>query len=141
MIKQQRRKRRSIINQNQDLIDKRKSSTLSDGEKKIAKCLKDLGVAYEREYYMKGLFNPATKCPLFFDFYLPRLRIAIEFDGSHHFKPVYGEKQFNEQVIKDKIKNKFCNNNGIWILRIPYWKKDIKAAIIKYLEVYYSKKP
>jgi len=58
-----------------------------------------------------------------------KLRILIEVDGEHHYKPVrFGgisferaEKKFIECQHHDKIKNNYCINNNIPLLRIPYW--------------------
>lgn len=128
------RKHQRMLIQNKTLIERRKASKLSDGEKEIAKALDALYIDHEREVLYKGLINPKTKCPLFFDFFISKYKIAVEFDGPQHFKPVYGEAQFMEQKMKDKIKNVFCNKKGILLLRIPYWKKDVKHEIYRFLE-------
>ena len=55
----------------------------------------------------------------------------IELDGQQHFKPVCfgGNKkiallEFEKIKVKDKIKNEYCQNNNIPLLRIPYWDFD-----------------
>ena len=48
----------------------------------------------------------------------------IEFDGEQHYK---NQNFFQDlQYIKnnDKIKNEYCKNNNISLVRIPYWEKD-----------------
>lgn len=119
---------------NKDLIDSRKKCELSSGERKIAEILGKNGIDFISEYYDPKLFNHKTNCLLFFDFYLPKYKMVIEFDGPHHFKPGKGENHLNKQIAKDCIKDKFCKNNGIKILRIPYWKKDIEAEICSYFD-------
>ena len=60
-----------------------------------------------------------------FDFYIPSLKIAIEYDGKQHFEPIeyFGGKESFEILQKhDAIKNEYCKNNGISLLRIPYYK-------------------
>lgn len=47
-----------------------------------------------------------------FDFYLPKLGLVIEYDGSHH------EKEQNK--AKDLYKDKWLKNNGIKCARFPY---------------------
>lgn len=60
-----------------------------------------------------GIYNDSNK--------LIRL---IEFDGEQHYK---NQNFFQDlQYIKnnDKIKNEYCKNNNISLVRIPYWEKD-----------------
>ena len=61
--------------------------------------------------------------PLKFDFYLSDYNICIEYDGKQHFQPIKffgGIKSFKELIIKDEIKNRFCQENNISLLRISY---------------------
>lgn len=49
--------------------------------------------------------------------------MLIEFDGIQHFVPVErfsGLKTFKQTQWNDKIKNEFCNNNNIKLIRIKY---------------------
>ena len=53
------------------------------------------------------------------DFFLPKYRIAIECQGGQHFKSVKyfgGDEDFKKRILRDKIKNKLCKENGINIL-------------------------
>ena len=53
--------------------------------------------------------------------------MCIEYDGEQHFKPIEyfgGEAHFKIQQKHDKIKDDFCKENGISLLRIPYYKFD-----------------
>ena len=63
------------------------------------------------------------KNKLKFDFYLVDKNICIEFDGIQHFKSIRffgGDKSFELQKIKDKIKNEFCEKEGIKLIRFRY---------------------
>lgn len=64
------------------------------------------------------------KGQLIFDFYISELNTCIEFDGEQHFRFVeYYHRTiegFKEQQLKDKIKNEYCLNNNIRLIRIPY---------------------
>lgn len=62
------------------------------------------------------------KNKLLFDFYLPELNMCIEYDGEQHFKPhyIWGEISFNLTQIRDKIKNIYCKEKNINLLRIKY---------------------
>lgn len=73
-----------------------------------------------------------------FDFYLPRYNLFIEYDGEQHYKPVRFHTQSNEEMERtfeetqrrDKIKNRYCEDNDINLLRIPYWEKENIETII-----------
>jgi very-short-patch-repair endonuclease len=63
------------------------------------------------------------KNPLSFDFYLPDHNICIEFDGKQHYIPnerFGGLDEFKNTKIRDDIKNKWCSNNNIELIRIKY---------------------
>lgn len=67
-----------------------------------------------------------------FDNYLNDYHILIEYDGEGHYKPIPrgsmtkedAELQLEKQKIHDKIKDEYCINNNIPLIRIPYWEKD-----------------
>lgn len=59
--------------------------------------------------------------PLPFDFYLPDYNLVIEFDGQHHYYAIHGEKRFQKTQQHDLMKNEYCKQKGIELLRIPYW--------------------
>lgn len=100
----------------------------SVGEKQIQKILEENGVAYEHE---KRFENCKDKRSLPFDFYLPDYNICIEFDGRHHFEPVYGDERYSITVKHDLIKNNYCNENNITLIRIPYWESQNINEILK----------
>ena len=61
-----------------------------------------------------------------FDFYLPEYNLCIEYDGEHHFHIVskYGGVEYLEKVKRnDTIKNIWCLDNSIKLLRISYKEK------------------
>jgi hypothetical protein len=58
----------------------------------------------------------------------------IEFDGIQHFEPVDffgGQDQFEYQQQNDQIKNQYCKDNNIPLLRIPYWEFDNIETILE----------
>ena len=74
--------------------------------------------------------------PLPFDFFLPDRNKAIEFDGKHHYSPIFSEEQHQQTVKHDAIKNEYCKQNGIELLRIPYWKgHDIPEILSQFIQV------
>ena len=86
---------------------------------------------FENEKIFEGC---KYKYVLPFDFYLTELNICIEYDGIQHFLPIEiwgGEETLIEQQKKDKIKNQFCKDNKIKLIRINY-KQDINMELEKY---------
>lgn len=133
-----RRKIKDRIDYNMDLIKERKESKMSAGELVIAEFLKKNLVDFEREYYDPVLVNKYTNSLLFFDFYLPKYKLVIEFDGIYHYKPIEGADALSKQIRRDNIKNRYCKNKGIKILRIPYWEsKKIEETICKYFDKHF----
>lgn len=107
------------------LIQLRVNSEPSAGEKAVIDFLTANRILFKREKYGPKLFNPKTNSLLFFDFYLPDYNLVIEFDGCHHFKIIDGDKdKFLEVKYRDRIKNEFCQKNGIHLLRL----KNIKEV-------------
>ena len=92
----------------------------SKGEIEICNFLNDNKINYIRQ---KTFLNCKNIKFLPFDFYLSDLNICIEYDGEQHFKMVEywgGEKTLNRIKKCDDIKNEFCNNNLIKLIRIDY---------------------
>ena len=80
--------------------------------------------------------------PLPFDFYLPDYNMCIEFNGRQHYNwkdyvfsnSISNEERkilFEEQKRRDNIKKKYCEDNGIRLLIIPYWDLDRVYDILK----------
>lgn len=62
--------------------------------------------------------------PLPFDFYLPNHNTVIEYDGEQHYRSVNswgGDDALEVRKKHDKIKNDYCNEHGISIIRLPYY--------------------
>ena len=82
------------------------------------------------------------KRQLKFDFYLPKHNLCIEFDGEQHFKPHdfsskldEKEKKKNLKLVqyRDQIKNDYCKNNGINLLRIRY-DENVEEKLTEYFQ-------
>ena len=92
----------------------------SKGEKDIAKFLDKHNVSYYRQHKFDDCKNIFS---LPFDFYIPSMRICIEFDGKQHYEPISffgGAESFNKLKTNDKIKNDYCEENYINLIRIKY---------------------
>ncbi len=107
---------RGHINQHQGCP----SCNESHGERVIAKWLDEQGIKYKRQ---KRWSDCKYKNVLPFDFYLPEVSIAIEYDGEQHFisKEYWGgDESFALIKLKDEIKTKYCLDNNIPLVRITY---------------------
>jgi len=103
----------------------------SVGELKVKNILINNNINFEEQ---KRFSKCKHKGSLPFDFYLPDLNICVEYQGIQHYEPIGefgGEKSFEEQKIKDNIKRKFCEDNKIILIEIPYWIKDIEKYLVE----------
>lgn len=94
----------------------------SKGEREIRLWLESQHITYECQ---KTFEDCCDIRPLPFDFYLPNYNKCIEYDGQQHFEPIdfFGGQECFEYTAKhDNIKNEYCKNNGISLLRIPYFR-------------------
>lgn len=95
----------------------------SSGNRKIRKTLNNK-IKYIDEYRFDECKNIYA---LPFDFYLPDYNLCIEYHGIQHYKEIGffsaggGLKGLKK---RDKIKEKFCKDNGINLLVIPYTEFD-----------------
>lgn len=103
----------------------------SKGERNIELFLNNYNIKHIRQYKFK-------ECKFFrelpFDFYLPEHNICIEFDGIQHFKIIKhfgGIDSFINRKIRDTIKNIYCENNEIKLLRISYLEINNIEKILK----------
>lgn len=114
----------------------------SKNELKVAEILRTL----KYEYVPQTNFSDCTDVGLLrFDFGVyknDKLICLIEYDGEQHYMPVkfYGmsddkaQQKLLDTQRRDKIKNDYCSQNNIPLLRIPYWeKKNMKKIITEYL--------
>ena len=98
----------------------------SSGELKIENVLKENNINFKQQYQITDFSLYSL-----FDFAIfdddNNLIKLIEFDGEQHFKPIEhfgGEEKFKIQQERDERKNKYCEENNLNLLRIPYWDYD-----------------
>ncbi len=104
--------------------------SFSKGENFIMNYMNDNNINYIHQY---SFDDCKYKNKLKFDFYLPDYNICIEYDGEQHFRPIDyfgGNDRFKHQKVMDEIKNKYCENKNIKMLRIPYYYKYSKVESI-----------
>lgn len=112
----------------------KKCSPKSKGEEKIANLLDKMKINYIREKKYKDCVGIGG-LPLRFDFFIPEFNTLIEFDGQQHFIEASGKWLGATPITKihDKIKDKYCYDNGIDLYRIPYYKIDRILDILLHL--------
>lgn len=93
---------------------------MSHGEQAVSKILRENNIPFESE---KILFKFANGHVAKFDFYVDE-KYIIEYDGETHYQynlhGWHSEKQLKAQQERDIIKNQWCKDNNIPLIRIPY---------------------
>ena len=110
---------------------------MSSGERFVEDVLKDINVDFKNQYSFPDC---KYKNRLHFDFAVfsnSELLYLIEYDGEQHYKLVDwfgGTKGFEESKLRDEIKNQYCVDHNIPLLRIPYSfsNEEIKRTIYEY---------
>lgn len=106
--------------------------------REILNSLEKQGLSYITEKTFPALKSNKL---LRFDVYVPSLNLCIEYDGPHHTQPVtYGTMthedavvQFEKQQRHDELKNQFCEENNIELIRIPYTDYNPGAVVSSYI--------
>lgn len=102
----------------------------SSGEMLVASTLEELNIQYKAQKRFRTCKN---KTILPFDFYLPQYKKVIEYHGEHHYHAVNWSGNLNVNQLttnllrvqlNDLIKKKWCDENNIQYVEIPYWNKD-----------------
>ena len=104
----------------------------SKGEREIRNELDRLGIDYIYQHSFKNCF---FKNKLKFDFYIPKLNTCVEYDGEQHFKPIEfygGISNFIKQKERDLVKERYCSDYNIKLIRISY-KDDLKNKLLECL--------
>lgn len=98
----------------------------SRGEKMISKWLDNNDIDYDREFIFKDLVSINNGYPRF-DFVIyntnNEIHSLVEYDGIQHFEHrdfLMTEKEFNTLQANDNLKNVYCIENNIELLRISY---------------------
>jgi very-short-patch-repair endonuclease len=105
----------------------------SKGMQKIRNFLTDNNILFDEEKKFDDCKNIR---PLPFDFFLKDYNTIIEFDGQHHFTSIPawgGHERLKTTQINDCIKNKYCEDNKIILIRIPFNKlNNIEEILSSY---------
>ena len=102
----------------------------SKGEKEIIKILSKLKINYIYQFKIEN-YNYR------YDFFIPKLKLLIEFDGIQHFKIVnfFGKENYEKTIKNDIQKNLIAKRYGYQLLRIKY-NDNIEKTINNALKVF-----
>lgn len=111
---------------------------MSVGEHYVMESLDELHIKY---VFQKKFSECRDKRVLPFDFYLPEHNMCIEYDGEQHRQVnAFGSKDkkqakwhFEVQHKHDLIKNKYCEDNNIRLLRLWYSKNNTLAKVREHI--------
>lgn len=97
----------------------------SKGEEKCRRYFVLQNINFQRQYSFDDCRNIEL---LRFDFAIfnenGSLSFLCEYDGEFHYLAIESEKKLKYQQKLDSIKNIYCQQNNIHLLRIPYWDFD-----------------
>jgi hypothetical protein len=101
-------------------------SISNKGEDLVAEALQNiLNSSIQRNIRPAFLCNPETGKNMEIDCFSEEYAVAVEYNGVQHYKfpSVFykNEKDFNDQVYRDKLKKKLCDENDIYLIVVPYW--------------------
>ena len=117
----------------------------SSGEEVIKQWLSNNKFNYKQEYVFDDCVYERK---LRFDFAIfdntHNVELLIEFDGEQHYAPSRYRKDAEKNIdvlktvkARDETKNRYCAENNIALLRIPYWEfENIEKILSKELGVY-----
>lgn len=112
--------------------------SMSHGELVVKEILDKHRMSYEMQKTFEDLRMVGE---LSYDFYLPKNKILIEYQGVQHYKPndfFGGEEEFQKQVIRDELKRQYAQENKYQLLEIPYTiarKNEIEEEILKHIDI------
>lgn len=100
----------------------------SKGEEVVKDFLIEYGLNFKEQFRIKECRN---KRPLPFDFAIfenETLKCLIEYDGSQHFSPKFAFDKdiegFKKLIENDSIKDRFCLENNIPLIRIKFVRSE-----------------
>lgn len=112
----------------------------SKGEDLIEDLLICLDIQFIREQSFDNCRGKVK--PLPFDFWIPDYKIAIEWDGIQHYEPrdgFGGSESFKITQTNDRIKDEFCKQENIRLIRLRFDDPDGISNLEKLLIVEIAK--
>lgn len=109
---------------------------MSKGEYAIQKLLKENNIPFKEQLTFPDLISEKGG-KLKFDFGIynleAKLKCLVEYDGVQHYIPKErfgGGNDYDTIKKNDSLKNEYCKNNNIPLIRIPYTQKQITLEIL-----------
>lgn len=109
-------------------------------ESKAVRDIKQYLIENKYEFIQEAKFDTCKNINVLpFDFYLPKYNTIIEYDGRQHFNASFSSDKERASIklkqtqYNDNIKNEWCKNNNINLLRIKYT-QDHMNVLMKFLE-------
>lgn len=96
--------------------------SLSYFAKEIKKILDDNHIKYDIEKKFSD-FRNSEGIYYKFDFCIycnDGSFFLLEYDGKQHDEPIYGKKELDLTIKRDRIKNEYCRQNGYKLIRLKY---------------------
>lgn len=88
----------------------------SKGETRVRMFLEKHGIPHVQEYRIEPFYYR-------YDFFVPSLKVFIEYHGQQHYKPVLifgGEEGYKQTVKRDKAKRELATANGFKLITVSY---------------------
>lgn len=109
----------------------------SRGEVCVRKWLEKHNINFIQEYPISSTGARNQKI----DFYIPHLRIGIEYNGIQHYEPIEhfgGQEGFEKTIKRDYNKKEYCRKNNIKLITIKYTDyKNINKILTSTFNDYY----
>lgn len=104
----------------------------SHGEAFLANYFEDNNIEYKENYIVEVPIEIRPSGIIKIDFYLPDYNLFIEYNGKQHYimqEGFGGKLKFEKQVKRDEYLRKYCKENNINLIEIPYTEKNIKEFL------------
>lgn len=94
----------------------------------------------EQYSQLQILYNNKEAIGSELDIFIPSLKLAIEINGVHHYKPIYGDEKLSRIQSNDKLKEESCSSNEIElrIVNISNLIRFYEKSAYPYLEEIFS---
>jgi len=90
---------------------------------------------YKVIYQHRPLFlRSATGGQMSYDIFIPKLNVAIEYQGKQHFEPIDffgGETGYRLTQMRDAEKKRISDDNGIKLGYINYWEDVTQKLVVE----------
>jgi hypothetical protein len=117
----------------------------SKGENAITKFLIENKIEFQSQFKFDNFKSKNNKFysfdfGIYYDFGNGIELILCEYDGELHYRPYHKAKESQQKLEdcqrRDLIKTKYCEDNNIKLIRIPYWEfKNIDTILSKELKL------